>query len=457
MSKPLVVGPNGKGPVCLGCLCPIIYDVMSDKCPLCKWPMCFLCLQSETHKLECQAMQNAGFSFDENALRGRWHNNGVFSIFPGIWLLVARVLLTGNAPVLLKMYRKEDHDICDARLHPGGASFIRDTLKLKQFGTDDIYRVTRVLLKSLIDLNPTRDDYNQSKTRMGSGVHTSDVIHLQHSCLPNIKLIETYEEPEILKAIAAADIAEGEMLCNAKYNFSVFCTRERLFAKFCTCLRCVDPTELGLYLGSYRCQDCPGTMIPKWPLQPLLLIYTCEKCRVSKNCLPFYLLELKIEQEFVSLMDGKDLYELAKFIDKHTGPKGFLHCNHYRILIAKLCYCEFVFKQTSTKGAAFQFSTSVLQRFYKYTHELMTVFSKLRLESYVIDYQSKMMRSRHIVHDWVKGNLSTKKAEVQLSLMLREAQVMMNSFRIMDRNEKITIMNAYMELLSCWTRIHPPK
>ena len=59
----------------------------------------------------------------------------------------------------------------------------------------------------------------------------------------------------------------------------------------CRCRRCEDPTELGSMLGALRCrrkrpddkegrqqQQCPGSLLPDRPSDPLSSSWTCDAC-----------------------------------------------------------------------------------------------------------------------------------------------------------------------------------
>ncbi|XP_017758947.1 PREDICTED: protein msta-like [Eufriesea mexicana] len=96
---------------------------------------------------------------------------------------------------------------------------------------------------------------------------------LEHSCLANTRHSFTIDDkgrPRIM-VIAVCPIKKGEHL-STMYTHALWATKERrahlLETKYfsCHCKRCADPTELGTHLGSLKCPQDNGFILPKNPL-----------------------------------------------------------------------------------------------------------------------------------------------------------------------------------------------
>lgn len=107
-----------------------------------------------------------------------------------------------------------------------------------------------------------------------SGVHASDMVYLQHSCLPNMQCIETVDEPLFMKVVSLKEIKAGEILTVNKSNCNLMsstlqrqeviqASKAILFDGLCACLRCRSPSELNLHCGSLLCKSCRGTTLFK--------------------------------------------------------------------------------------------------------------------------------------------------------------------------------------------------
>lgn len=104
-------------------------------------------------------------------------------------------------------------------------------------------------------------------------MHASDIVYLQHSCLPNMQLIETVDEPLFTKVVSLKEIRAGEILTVNKSNCSpMLPTLQRQeaikasnailqFDGLCACLRCKSPSELNLHCGSLLCKSCGGMIV----------------------------------------------------------------------------------------------------------------------------------------------------------------------------------------------------
>lgn len=85
---------------------------------------------------------------------------------------------------------------------------------------------------------------------------------MAHSCKPNARLCHVGENFE-MALMAEENISRGNSI-NITYMDRLNGTLKRLThlrtTKYfdCCCIRCKDPTDMGLFLDSLRCSKCRG-------------------------------------------------------------------------------------------------------------------------------------------------------------------------------------------------------
>lgn len=90
--------------------------------------------------------------------------------------------------------------------------------------------------------------------------------HLLHSCVPNTQIIEGDDDEDDKESFssyvfARRDIPAGEPITFSYLSLALGTYSRRLILEEfggCFCSRCLDKTELGLYVGSVCCEQCKG-------------------------------------------------------------------------------------------------------------------------------------------------------------------------------------------------------
>ncbi|XP_052126160.1 uncharacterized protein LOC113217825 isoform X2 [Frankliniella occidentalis] len=183
----------------------------------------------------------------------------------------------------------------------------------------------------------------------GSALY-SGLSLLEHSCLPNARVLPDGDSEGVL-LIAARDIAAGEhVTINYNYGEEPLPTRSERWLRnarrgfVCRCELCEDPTERGTYFNAWYCTTCKSK-----DLQQCLVTlvgafgWRCRVCKSSGPCVDPAVLEL--EKSFASLQasmmlhpdrTGKDTQRLwQRFIDAALWPKGPLHLTHHLVVKAR--------------------------------------------------------------------------------------------------------------------------
>ncbi|XP_026271806.1 uncharacterized protein LOC113201991 isoform X1 [Frankliniella occidentalis] len=419
-SQAIAVGPSLSEPVCLGCLRPLIYDVMSPLCNGCGWPVCGIdCERSEMHQLECQAMQNVGYRFNQDELRSDWRP--FFAMKPGIWILVLRVLLSGKSKQLLKLYRSEDENdnnafgkFANVALRSHGVMFIRNELKLQQFKAEDIMRLGCLILRSTV---PARY-VHLSESVEAAEAHASHVVYLKQTCDPNVAYHRMNGNKSTM-VVACKDIKAGEKLTVSKgYWFPTSLCMTSTFSRQqwqnllgknpCDCQRCSDPSELGLYLSSLKCRNCKDFVVPKDTANILVTDWICKACKLVLKGDEFFKITKGVADEFSACLGSENkLIQLEKFIETHSGPNGALHGNHELILQAKFKFCETTYKNSIETGAAYKFDCKELSLLKKYATDYLN-FHPL---SYQVTFYHDLVFLKNSIYTLEHGERTKEEAK----------------------------------------------
>ncbi|KAK3919448.1 Programmed cell death protein 2 [Frankliniella fusca] len=417
-SQAIAVGPSGGEPVCLGCLRPLIYDVLSFTCTDCGWPVCGEdCQKTEMHQLECKAFQSVGFQFNsghsslfsfslfyfaEAILKIKTSSSdelrtvdwrAIFPTKPGPWILILRILLSGKAKKLLKYYHIRESDVSFRyilKITPHfmyGVHFIREELKLKQFEPEDIARIFHLYTESAFQMPRLKDHLPISEPRQAAAMVASDLIYVQRSCQPNLEFKSCVDNPLQIKSVSCKNIQRGEKLSMYK-GMSILCVTSTYSRQYdqqmrqlrgpCDCQRCSDATELGLYMSSLRCKKCEDMMVPISTANILVTDWTCKACKLILKCSEYkekIMMLQKELQSFASRSPKDTLTDLENFIRTHSERGGVLHKTHELIIQAKRLYCSLAYQFSVETGAAFKFDSGVLNLLKKYVNDYVTFHS----------------------------------------------------------------------------------
>ena len=95
------------------------------------------------------------------------------------------------------------------------------------------------------------------------GLHTGDYSYLANSCTANCSVSSDDPKDATLVTVQAKrPIAPGETLTAMRTQLQSGTYVRKLDGRQvffeCDCSRCLDPTELGLYMSSICCEKCRG-------------------------------------------------------------------------------------------------------------------------------------------------------------------------------------------------------
>lgn len=468
-SKAVAIGPSGSTPVCLGCLRPLIYDIMSNFCKGCGWPVCNKeCEQAAMHKFECNAMQEAGyrFSLSNDGQHQDWRS--LFPATPGLWLLVLRTLLLDIKSKLLTRPMENDSELkycmpfsvaqIDNFLNIG-VGYIKKTLKIQKFESKDIYNVAKVVLHSLFCVEMLQDHHGISEFRHAAGVHTSDAVFLQHSCWANTRCVSTPNDPTSIKIVALRNIKAGEILTiNGRFeppSLSTFQRHSMMFLRLerlCVCLKCKSPSELNFHFGSLSCKNCQGMLLPQSTGNILSTNWACERCGCIVGTLEYSYIMNSLQIELMSA--SKSLSLLTQFIEKHSSSKGLLHKNHSIIFQAKALFCQSICYNSQEKGAAYEMSPKELNQFKEYSSALVNYFSNLSRSAVLQSFSELLVTSRNTIFQWAQGNIKNATAQMEICAALKTCdKIYCEAHQVMGRAESVACFNTYTELARLLARL----
>jgi len=248
---PLVIGPKAVTyPVCLGCH-KQISDVFRN-CDGCGYPLCSVhCQVSDAHFDECQVMMKRKYA--PKVQHGVLNYKNYCHIVP-----MRIILLKEKQPDKYKKIQDLESHLQERLKSPlyqvfkqNVSAFLRERLGFDSFEESTILNVAAVLDTNAFDVR-TKD------TKMRALYGTAAMS--AHDCVPNTR--HTFHGPESSIAVSAViDIKEGEPITTT-YTQSFWSTLARRAhlrsVKYfdCTCRRCSDPTELGSFIGAFRCSHC---------------------------------------------------------------------------------------------------------------------------------------------------------------------------------------------------------
>ncbi|KAE8743938.1 hypothetical protein FOCC_FOCC009401 [Frankliniella occidentalis] len=180
-------------------------------------------------------------------------------------------------------------------------------------------------------------------TYSGSALY-SGLSLLEHSCLPNARVVPIDEDSEEVFLIALRNIAAGEHVTIDYHREQLPTLSKRwhnntLRGFVCRCELCEDPTEKGTYFSAWCCTTCKSKNLKSIVTLVGAFGWQCRVCKSSGPSVDPAVREL--EKSFRSLQAsmalhpdplGEDAQRLwQQFIDGALWPKGPLHLTHHLV------------------------------------------------------------------------------------------------------------------------------
>ncbi|XP_052126157.1 uncharacterized protein LOC127749970 [Frankliniella occidentalis] len=181
----------------------------------------------------------------------------------------------------------------------------------------------------------------------GSALY-SGLSLLEHSCLPNARVVPIDEDSEEVFLIALRNIAAGEHVTIDYHREQLPTLSKRwhnntLRGFVCRCELCEDPTEKGTYFSAWCCTTCKSKNLKSIVTLVGAFGWQCRVCKSSGPSVDPAVREL--EKSFRSLQAsmalhpdplGEDAQRLwQQFIDGALWPKGPLHLTHHLVVNAR--------------------------------------------------------------------------------------------------------------------------
>ncbi|GAB0098859.1 SET domain-containing protein [Sergentomyia squamirostris] len=332
---PFVVGPKQDTPVvCLGCNIFLDGTSSGPRCSRCGWPLCPDCemAQAPLHKAECRVFVKNAVKFQnlpkeamvclqldcitplrlllaKEADPGRWERE--------VSVMEHHETIRRDSP----SWRVDDTNI---------VKYLRGPCKLSRFPETLIQQACGIL-----EVNSF-----EAHTICGNPIRCifPTLAILAHSCVPNLTHTIYLDGDFRMICRAAVDIPKGDMLYTT-YTYTQNGTKERQNhlrrGKYfiCHCQRCLDPTELGTFFSSPRCNSCSsGFYLSQDSLDPAAN-WECNSCKDSISSTLLDEKIDKIQQDFTALKSQESsrtkLIEGEKLL-KHL--LTLLHPNHYILM-----------------------------------------------------------------------------------------------------------------------------
>lgn len=351
VESPLVWGPalHSDERICVGCgrKCDDFSYGQSARCSKCHWPACKIhCIGLEDknrHGMECQLLEKA-------------------RIVPRCdILLVIRMMIMWQTnskrwAALEKLQSHEEARREDPTTHEEVMEIINH---LQRFTA--LNQVTEEVIEKICGLI----DINALETMPPEGCMAIYEITslLEHSCLSNTGLTFAMNEkgkPRVTVR-TLCPVKKGEHL-STMYTHALWATRARrahlLATKHfsCKCARCADPTELGTHIGTLRCPQDNGLILPKDPLN-IDTEWQCDTCAggLSADEAADLVGQLEAEVDRVMVVDKDALVELLSRLTTllHPGHQQCITVSHSLIqLLApsdpqKARLCKLIIETTS--------------------------------------------------------------------------------------------------------------
>ncbi|KAI4456165.1 set and mynd domain containing arthropod-specific member 4 isoform a [Holotrichia oblita] len=251
--KPLVICPKIVSLLlCLGCHKKLNNGDL-NACSKCNWPVCGMgCENTELHKDECELLS-------QNNIRPQINlgspKQSCYALIAPLRSLLLKEKSKSKFEALMNMQSNLENHRDSAlylALKQNIVPIIIDKLKI------DTNEEEILTICSIFDTNAF--DVRDSKGLVNVRALYSTVSLISHDCKQNTRHYYIDDDFEI-HVSATIPIKKGEIITTS-YTQTLWGTilrRKHLkqFKNFdCTCNRCKDPTEFGLYVGSIYCSSC---------------------------------------------------------------------------------------------------------------------------------------------------------------------------------------------------------
>nr|XP_053652887.1 SET domain-containing protein SmydA-8-like [Cherax quadricarinatus] len=247
--SPVAMGPRATSSlICLGCH-EAILGTEFPRCPVCWWPLCSAaCASSSLHQAECPVLAADTSRIGQPKVTGSTPRYDI--------ILVLRCLLLRDRNPLAwhrfldmashaerRMEEKEQHHMATVR-------YIKEILKV-DYTLEDIHHARGAIITNCFEW------------RSPSGISLRGVYPLlgrmNHSCRPTVAVSSDCKGSMFVRA--AVDLQPGDQLyitytdtLEPLWERRAYTTSTHFFS--CDCVRCRDPTELGLHYSSPKCELC---------------------------------------------------------------------------------------------------------------------------------------------------------------------------------------------------------
>lgn len=246
---PVALGPRAACHlVCLGCH-ELIRDEAVPRCPRCWWPLCSQsCAASSRHAGECPVLAADTQRTGQPQLFG-------YSSRYDVILVVRCLLLRRTNPAawrrLLDLASHVPNRLLeDDEDHLNTVNYVTQVLRVEE-DAKVVHHVRDAIATNVYE-------WNSPSGVSLRGLYLT-LARVNHSCRPSVSVSSDASGTMFVRA--AYGLACGEAL-TVSYTATVhpmwerraYTTQVHYFT--CDCVRCSDPTELGLHYSAPRCQEC---------------------------------------------------------------------------------------------------------------------------------------------------------------------------------------------------------
>ncbi|XP_063704280.1 SET domain-containing protein SmydA-8-like [Culicoides brevitarsis] len=366
--KPVCVGPKwGTKPCCINC-----YRKYSKTCGSCNLaPLCQSCEQHDAS--ECELYKSAKWdkefiiqNFDiVTPIRVLMLSNSDKDLFEEIMKMESR-LIARRGTNIWKLHEKY------VVLPIISSNLTKLFPNVKPLDAELIQKICAILDINAIEVRGAReilpDKAGKDPSFILRGLYRHPAL-LVHNCLANAFM--TIDADFNVKLYAGQDVKHGDIV---SYNYAqvLLGTKERRSQLeksknfICNCRRCMDPQELGTFIGSVQCPACRQGLCSFMEAR----LWLCEKCNETIDTKKVETLIDEAKKSLSAL--NEDIFEVQQWIDKYS---TLLNPKHWIVLDAKQILAGLLKIQCGTdKGA----SMKLLKKKLDLYEELVPIIKTLR-------------------------------------------------------------------------------